>query len=165
MGIIKESDDLMDLNELLRTLKEHNIELKVEGDKIAVPQGMLTDDLRQAIIAHKPELIERLQADGIPVAAPTATKRKIPGTIGSVPIRLQYANNWFDRETLKIPTSNHGRQKARLTPPLSCHWLISWLSKAQRVELEAKGDLPWVDWNAVVGEVQSRFKGGANAYS
>ncbi|MCZ6680296.1 MAG: hypothetical protein O7E52_23955 [Candidatus Poribacteria bacterium] len=51
--------------------------------------------------------------------------------------------------------ADYGRQKARLTLPTSCRWLISWLPKAKRGELEAKGGLPWTDWNAVMGDVRA----------
>jgi len=91
-------------------------------------------------------------AESIPVAVPTAIERKIPSTI-----RLQYVNNWFGCETLKIPMADRGRQKARLTLPAPCRWLIGWLPKAKRVEFEARGSLPWTDWNAVTGEVWGYF--------
>jgi len=92
---------------------------------------------------------------GDPAAPPTATERKIPGSI-----RLQYAIDWFKSATLKIPMADRGRQKARLAPPSRCRWLLDWLPKANRIEFEKKGDLPWVDWNAVMGEVRGKFETG-----
>ena len=80
---------VMTFDNLLATLKKLGISLELKVDQIGVPKGILTPELRQAIIAHKPELIERLQAESIPVAVPTAIERKRPS-----PIRLQYANNW-----------------------------------------------------------------------
>ena len=143
----------MTLDKLLVILKKRGIALEAKGDKIAVPPGMLTNPLRRAIIAHKPALIRHLQAESIPAAAPTATERKIPGAI-----RLQYAIDWFQVATLKIPIADWGRQKARLSLPSRCRWLIDWLPKPKRVEFEAKGDLPWGDWNAVVAEVRGRLE-------
>lgn len=99
-----------------------------------------------------PLAVARHLSEEVPVAVPAAIERKIPSTI-----RLQYVNNWFYRETRKIPMANRGRQKARLTLPTSCRWLISWLPKAKQVEFEAKGDLAWMDWNAVMGEDRGKF--------
>jgi len=143
----------LNAKELLATLKKRNITLKLKDGQIAVPHGMLTPALRSAIIAHKPELIRHLQAEQVPATGPTATERKVPGAT-----RLQCAIDWVGRATLKIPMPDRGRQKARLAPPSRCRWLLGWLPKPQRIEFEAKGDLSWVDWNAVVGEVRGRFE-------
>lgn len=51
----------MTLDKLLATLEKQSITLKLEDGKIAVPKGMLTDELRLAIIANKLELIKLLQ--------------------------------------------------------------------------------------------------------
>lgn len=143
----------MVLVDVLATLEKQSITLKLKDGKISAPRGVLTNPLRRAILAHKPELIRHLQAEQVPVAAPAATERKIPGAI-----RLQYAIDWFTNASRKIPVADGGRQKARLTLPSRCRWLISWLSKAQQVELEEKGDLAWTDWNVIIGEVRGRFK-------
>ncbi len=97
---------------------------------------------------------------GLAKRTPTATERETPSAI-----RLQYVNNWLESEIKKIPMADRVRQKARLTLPTSCRWLLGWFPLSLRVELEARGDLPWTDWNAVVGEVRGRFKGDANAQS
>jgi len=148
-----EETEKMTLDTLLISLKKLSIMLKLKDGQIEVRKTMLTHALRQAIIAHKPQLIRHLQAERIPAAAPTATERRIPGAI-----RLQYTLDWFQSETLKIPAIERGRQKARFAPPSRCRWLLDWLPKATRIELEAKGDLPWVDWNSVMGEVRGRFE-------
>lgn len=94
-----------------------------------------------------PTTDHRHLVEGVSVAALTATeRRRIPDMI-----RLGYARNWFKKETFKISMFDGGRQKARLTLPAKCQWLISWLSKKQSLELGAKGDLPWVDWNWIMG--------------
>lgn len=113
--------------------------------------ALIEADGTENVWKNFPSATARHLSEEVPVAAPTATGREIPSTI-----RLQYANNWFDRETLKIPMAGRGRQKVRLTLPSPCRWLMNWLPKAQRVELEKKGDLPWTDWNAVMGEVRAR---------
>jgi len=47
--------------ELLQKLEQHSCQVKADGDKVFV-RGPLTDDLRQAIKQHKPELMALLGA-------------------------------------------------------------------------------------------------------
>lgn len=150
----------MTFDKLLVALEKRNITPRLKDGKIAVPKGTLTNALRMAIIAHKPELIRHLQAEQVPVAAPTDEpfSRKIPGAI-----RLQHAINWFNEASRKIPMADRGRQKARITLPSSCRWLLDWLPKDKRVEFEKRGDLAWTDWNAVVGEVRGKFENDLEA--
>jgi len=143
----------MELDALLATLKETGIEIRLNEDgKIAIPRSALTPTLRAAIIRHKTALSRYLQSE-------QTGKRKVPGAI-----RLDYAINWLAQSTRRIDTSreilmaDRGRQKARITLPSRCRWLIGWLPKAQRVEFEAKGDLPWTDWNDVMGDVRGKFE-------
>ena len=53
----------MKTQNLLERLQKQGIELKVDDDNLryVAPKGALTDELRQAIKAHKAELIERLR--------------------------------------------------------------------------------------------------------
>lgn len=149
----------MTLDNLFATLEKLSIPLELKDGKIAVPLGMLTPELRRAIIAHRAAFICRLQVElnrGVKTT-------KMPGMIGSMPMRLRCAFDWFQRETRKTPMADHGRQKARLTPPSQCRWLIDWLTKAKQVEFERRGFLPWQDWNAVIEEAGSRIGMQCNA--
>ena len=137
----------MELDALLATLKETGIEIRLNEDgKIAIPRGTLTPALRAAIIRHRTALSRYLQSE-------QTGKRKVPGAV-----RLDYAKNWFNKSSRNIPMADRGRQKARITLPSSCRWLLGWLPKAQRVEFEKKGDLPWTDWNDVMGDVRGKFE-------
>ena len=89
----------MTLDNLLEALEKKGIPLELNNNrKIAVPRGTLTPILRQAIIAHKSELIRRLQA-AFEVKSPQTTGTKLEMTITSgmserkIPgaIRLNYA--------------------------------------------------------------------------
>lgn len=55
----------MTTNKLYANLKAAGVELSVEDGNLRVraPKGALTDDLRQAIKAHKAALLERLRTD------------------------------------------------------------------------------------------------------
>lgn len=163
--LIERKGDRMTLDKLLQTLGERDIPIELKEGKIAVPPGVLTPALRAAIIAHKPELVFHLQSlvanklfiDHL--QGSITAERKNPGAI-----RLNYAIDWFGQATRRIHTSckiltvDRGRQKARLSPPTSCSWLIGWLPKGQWVEFEEKGDLPWTDWNDVMGDVRGKFE-------
>jgi len=48
---------------LLDELRTKGVHLTVEGEHVAVdaPKGVLTDDVRQAIRQHKPELLDLLE--------------------------------------------------------------------------------------------------------
>ncbi len=54
----------MTLNELMPRLARHNIDLWLEGDRLRyrAPDGALTADLRNSIVAHRPEIIASLRA-------------------------------------------------------------------------------------------------------
>jgi len=59
--------------ELLADLKRRGVILEAIGDRLRVdaPAGMLTPELRQALVVHKAELLELLAPAGNP--APTVT--------------------------------------------------------------------------------------------
>lgn len=55
---------------ILDDLRQAGIEPEVlDGNRLAFPAGVLTDDMRHQIRAHKAELIELLQADRAALAA------------------------------------------------------------------------------------------------
>jgi hypothetical protein len=49
-------------HELLATLHRAGAEVKVHGDRLRVeaPRGVLTEEIRQALVEHKPELLAEL---------------------------------------------------------------------------------------------------------
>ena len=51
------------LADLLNQLDAAGIHLEMEGDLIAAPAGVLTDDLRQSIKEHRAELVQWLRAE------------------------------------------------------------------------------------------------------
>ena len=51
------------LAHLLNQLDAAGIHLEMDGDRIAAPAGVLTDDLRQSIREHRDELVKWLTTD------------------------------------------------------------------------------------------------------
>jgi hypothetical protein len=69
----------MEAAHALRRLREHGVQLRIEGeDIVAAPRTVLTDELRAMIRRHKPDLIDalkpgRLLADAIGGSSHTET--------------------------------------------------------------------------------------------
>lgn len=60
-----ESDTGIEMQELLQRLKKQSIQLRLEGEQLRViaPQGAMTPDLRETLVAHKEQLLELLRDD------------------------------------------------------------------------------------------------------
>ena len=57
----------MQAQELLSTLKEQGIAVRPDGDRLRVrPKSRLTPELREELLAHKPELLEFLRSEWPP---------------------------------------------------------------------------------------------------
>lgn len=72
--------------ELLTDLRERGLKLRVDGERLLVaPKAALTPDIREALVAHKSELLTLLQAQDPEVQwRLEAMRRQVP-TSGPIP--------------------------------------------------------------------------------
>ncbi len=84
----------MTVEHLLRRLKELDIQILLDGDRVKfrAPKGRLTPDLEVDLAEHKQEIIQALKA-----ADPSAAQNKIPHVIGQARAPLSFGQErlWF----------------------------------------------------------------------
>jgi len=81
---------------LLAQLQSLNIEIWVEGDRLrySAPQGVLTAELRDQIVAHKPELLALLSA-AQPTPPDAAVRLQPIERKGALPLSFAQERLWF----------------------------------------------------------------------
>ncbi|HEV2378033.1 MAG TPA: MupA/Atu3671 family FMN-dependent luciferase-like monooxygenase [Streptosporangiaceae bacterium] len=106
----------MSVVELLSQLRQANVTLWADGDhlRFRAPHGALRTDLKEALAAHKAEVLEFLRRAAPEASAPITAARRD----GPVPLSFQQRRMWFFEQVRPGTSTYHMAASWRIRGPL-----------------------------------------------